>query len=177
VAHVAVLAAFDHEEVGSVSDSGASSPFLGVVLQRLVAARGGTPEDLARALAGSVCCSSDLGHAVHPNYPERHEPGHHPVPNGGPILKVNASQRYATDAHGRAVFAAACEQVAVPWQTFVSNNAIPCGSTIGPITAGRLGIRTVDVGVAALSMHSARELCGADDPEMLTTALHAFLRS
>lgn len=174
---VQVLAAFDHEEVGSVSDTGAGSPILGTVLQRLVGARGGTPDDLARALAGSVCCSSDMGHAVHPNFAEKHEPGHHPVPNDGPILKVNASQRYATDATGRAVFAAACEAAGVPWQSFVSNNAIPCGSTIGPITAGRLGIRTVDVGVAALSMHSARELCGAEDPALLAAALAAFLRT
>jgi len=173
--YIPVLAAFDHEETGSESDTGAQSPLLGNVLERTVYARGGTPEDRARALAGTVCLSSDMGHAVHPNYSERHEPGHHPMPNGGPILKVNVNNRYATDAIGRAVFAAACEKAGVPWQTFVSNNAMPCGTTIGPITAARLGITTVDCGIAALSMHSARELCGAQDPYLLAGAIKAFL--
>ncbi|MFI5529038.1 M18 family aminopeptidase [Kitasatospora sp. NPDC051853] len=172
---IPVLAAFDHEETGSESDTGAQGPLLGNVLERSVYARGGTPEDRARALAGTVCLSSDMGHAVHPNYTERHEPGHQPMPNGGPILKVNVNNRYATDALGRAVFTAACEKAGVPWQTFVSNNSMPCGTTIGPITAARLGITTVDCGIAALSMHSARELCGADDPYLLAAALKAFL--
>ncbi|GAA2139581.1 M18 family aminopeptidase [Kitasatospora kazusensis] len=173
--YIPVLAAFDHEETGSESDTGAQGPLLGNVLERSVYARGGTPEDRARALAGTVCLSSDMGHAVHPNYSERHEPGHHPLPNGGPILKVNVNNRYATDGLGRAVFAAACEKAGVPWQAFVSNNAMPCGTTIGPITAARLGITTVDCGIAALSMHSARELCGADDPYLLASAIKAFL--
>ncbi|WP_441250983.1 M18 family aminopeptidase [Kitasatospora sp. McL0602] len=173
--YIPVLAAFDHEETGSESDTGAQGPLLGNVLERSVYARGGTPEDRARALAGTVCLSSDMGHAVHPNYSERHEPGHHPMPNGGPILKVNVNNRYATDALGRAVFAAACDKAGVPWQTFVSNNAMPCGTTIGPITAARLGITTVDCGIAALSMHSARELCGAEDPYLLASAIKAFL--
>ncbi|MBV2152680.1 M18 family aminopeptidase [Kitasatospora sp. SUK 42] len=173
--YVPVLAAFDHEETGSESDTGAQSPLLGTVLDRTIHARGGTTEDRARALAGTVCLSSDMGHAVHPNYTERHEPGHHPLPNGGPILKVNVNNRYATDGTGRAVFAAACEKAGVPWQTFVSNNAMPCGTTIGPITAARLGIKTVDCGIAALSMHSARELCGAEDPYLLASAIKAFL--
>ncbi|GAA2249573.1 MULTISPECIES: M18 family aminopeptidase [Kitasatospora] len=173
--YIPVLAAFDHEETGSESDTGAQSPLLGNVLDRSVYARGGSAEDRARALAGTVCLSSDMGHAVHPNYSERHEPGHHPLPNGGPILKVNVNNRYATDAVGRAVFTAACEKAGVPWQTFVSNNAMPCGTTIGPITAARLGITTVDCGIAALSMHSARELCGADDPYLLASAIKAFL--
>ncbi|GAA3188473.1 MULTISPECIES: M18 family aminopeptidase [Streptomyces] len=172
---IPVLAAFDHEENGSQSDTGADGPLLGSVLERSVFARGGAYEDRARAFAGTLCLSSDTGHAVHPNYGERHEPGHHPVPNGGPILKVNVNQRYATDGDGRAVFAAACERAEVPWQSFVSNNAMPCGTTIGPITAARHGITTVDVGVAILSMHSARELCGAEDPYLLANALTAFL--
>lgn len=173
---VPVLAAFDHEETGSQSDNGADGPLLGTVLKRSLRARGGSEEDLARAYAGSVCLSSDTGHAVHPNYPERHEPGHHPLPNGGPILKVNANQRYATDGRGRAVFAAACERAGVPWQYFVSNNEVPCGSTIGPITAARHGIATVDVGTAILSMHSARELCGADDPFLLASCMAGFFQ-
>ncbi|MGW4439422.1 M18 family aminopeptidase [Streptomyces sp. NPDC004596] len=173
--HIPVLAAFDHEENGSQSDTGADGPLLGSVLERSVFARGGSHEDRARAFAGTVCLSSDTGHAVHPNYAERHDPTHHPRVNGGPILKVNVNNRYATDGSGRAVFAAVCERAGVPFQSFVSNNSMPCGTTIGPITAARHGIRTVDIGVAILSMHSARELCGADDPFLLANALVAFL--
>ena len=173
--HIPVLAAFDHEENGSQSDTGADGPLLGSVLERSVFARGGSYEDRARAFAGTVCLSSDTGHAVHPNYAERHDPTHHPRVNGGPILKVNVNNRYATDGSGRAVFTAACERASVPFQSFVSNNSMPCGTTIGPITAARHGIRTVDIGVAILSMHSARELCGADDPFLLANALVAFL--
>ncbi|MCF4139366.1 M18 family aminopeptidase [Streptomyces sp. Tue 6430] len=173
--YIPVLAAFDHEENGSQSDTGADGPLLGTVLERSVFARGGSYEDRARAFAGTVCLSSDTGHAVHPNYAERHDPTHHPRVNGGPILKVNVNNRYATDGSGRAVFAAACEKAGVPFQSFVSNNSMPCGTTIGPITAARHGIRTVDIGVAILSMHSARELSGADDPYLLANALVAFL--
>ncbi|CAL9484281.1 putative M18 family aminopeptidase 2 [Streptomyces sp. enrichment culture] len=173
--YIPVLAAFDHEENGSQSDTGADGPLLGTVLERSVFARGGSYEDRARAFAGTVCLSADTGHAVHPNYAERHDPTHHPRVNGGPILKVNVNNRYATDGSGRAVFAAACEKADVPFQSFVSHNSMPCGTTIGPITAARHGIRTVDIGVAILSMHSARELCGADDPYLLANALVAFL--
>ncbi|WP_326597972.1 M18 family aminopeptidase [Streptomyces sp. NBC_01803] len=175
LAYIPVLAAFDHEENGSQSDTGAQGPLLGTVLKRSVNARGGGYEDRARALAGSFCLSSDTGHAVHPNYAERHDPTHRPMAGAGPILKVNVNQRYATDGTGRAVFATACERAGVPYQTFVSNNAMPCGTTIGPITAARHGIATVDVGVAILSMHSARELCGAADPFLLANAMTAFL--
>ncbi|MGW1894505.1 M18 family aminopeptidase [Streptomyces sp. NPDC002004] len=173
--YIPVFAAFDHEENGSQSDTGADGPLLGSVLERSVFARGGSYEDRARAFAGTVCLSSDTGHAVHPNYAERHDPTHHPRANGGPILKVNVNNRYATDGSGRAVFAAACDKAGVAFQTFVSNNSMPCGTTIGPITAARHGIKTVDIGVAILSMHSARELCGADDPFLLANALVAFL--
>lgn len=174
--YIPVLAAFDHEENGSQSDTGADGPLLGGVLERSVFARGGTYEDKARAFAATVCVSSDVGHAVHPNYAERHDPTHHPRANGGPILKVNANNRYSTDGSGRALWAVACERAGVPFQTFVSNNALPCGTTIGPITAARHGIKTVDIGVAILSMHSARELCGADDPFLLANALVSFLK-
>ncbi|MDT0342258.1 M18 family aminopeptidase [Streptomyces litchfieldiae] len=172
---IPVLAAFDHEENGSTSDTGAQGPLLGSVLKRSVHTRGGGYEERARALAGSFCLSSDTGHSVHPNYPERHDPTHRPLAGEGPILKVNVNQRYATDGTGRAVFAAACERAGVPWQSFVSHNSVPCGTTIGPITAARHGIATVDVGVAILSMHSARELCGAADPYLLANAMTAFL--
>ncbi|GAB2927298.1 MULTISPECIES: M18 family aminopeptidase [Streptomyces] len=173
--YIPVVAAFDHEENGSQSDTGADGPLLGGVLERSVFARGGSYEDRARAFAGTICLSSDTGHAVHPNYAERHDPTHHPRADAGPLLKVNVNNRYATDGSGRAVFAAACEKSGVPFQTFVSNNSMPCGTTIGPITAARHGIQTVDIGVAILSMHSARELCGAKDPYLLANALAAFL--
>ncbi len=173
--HVAVAMLNDHEEVGSSSNTGAAGPFLESVLSRIVAARGGGPEHLARSLVSSSCVSADNAHAVHPNYPERHEPGHRPIVNAGPAIKVNSNQRYATSAETAATFQRACERAGVPWQVFVSRNNMPCGSTIGPITATRLGIATVDVGVPQLSMHSARELCGADDPAHLAAALREFL--
>ncbi|MEV7399237.1 M18 family aminopeptidase [Streptomyces sp. NPDC091267] len=176
-AYIPVLAAFDHEEVGSGSDTGAQSPMLERVLSRSVTARGGTQEDWSRALAGAFCVSADMAHAVHPNYAERHDPDHRPLPNGGPTVKVNVNQRYATDSTGIAVFASACERAGAPWQPFVSNNAMPCGTSIGPLTAARLGVQTVDVGVPGLSMHSARELCGADDPGHLAAILGAFVTS
>lgn len=168
--HTVVFAAFDHEEVGSATVSGAGGPLLESVLTRLAP----DPVDRARALAGSWCLSADAGHAVHPNYPERHDPVNRPIVGGGPLLKINANQRYATDAVGAAEWVRACAQAGVPFQEFVSNNAIPCGSTIGPITATRLGIRTIDVGTPLLSMHSARELCGVDDPGLLSAAIGAF---
>jgi aspartyl aminopeptidase len=173
--HVAVMVLNDHEEVGSSSTSGAGGPFLESTLSRIVAARGGGAEDLARSLATSSCVSADNAHAVHPNYPERHEPGHRPIVNAGPAIKVNSNQRYATSGDTAAGFQRACERAGVPWQVFVSRNNMPCGSTIGPITATRLGIATVDVGVPQLSMHSARELCGAADPGHLAAALGVFL--
>lgn len=173
--HAAVIVFNDHEEVGSASASGAGGPFLDAVLRRLVAARGGSDDDLHRCVAASVCVSADNAHAVHPNYVERHEPNHRPIVNAGPALKINANQRYATSAPTAALFRAACERAGVPSQVFVSANNMPCGSTIGPITATRLGIDTVDVGVPQLSMHSARELCGVDDPGHLAGALEAFL--
>ena len=119
--------------------------------------------------------SSDNAHAVHPNYPERHEPGHRPIVNGGPAIKVNSNQRYATSASTASMFHRACEEAGVPSQVFVSRNNMPCGSTIGPITSTRLGIATVDVGIPQLSMHSARELCGTEDPPYLAAALTHFL--
>jgi aspartyl aminopeptidase len=172
---IAVFAAFDHEEVGSASTSGASGPFLADVLLRISSGLAAGETERLRAFAGSWCLSADAGHAVHPNYADRHDPANRPLPNRGPLLKLNANQRYASDGLGTAEWTRACEQAAAPFQTFVSNNAVPCGSTIGPLTATRLGIRTIDVGLALLSMHSARELCGVDDPAYLTAAAAAFL--
>jgi aspartyl aminopeptidase len=171
---VSMIVLSDHEEVGSASTTGASGPLLEHVLERLVTARGGTRDDLLRALATSMCVSADNAHAVHPNYPERHDPAHRPMVNAGPAIKLNSNQRYATSADTAAAFQRACVTAGVPWQLFVSHNSMPCGSTIGPLTATRLGIATVDVGVPQLSMHSARELCGVHDPPWLATALDAY---
>lgn len=172
---IPVLAAMDHEETGSNSASGAAGPFLETVLDRMIETRGGGRDARARAYASSVMASADMAHAVHPNYPDKHDAGHRPRINGGPVLKVNMNQRYATDGATRAVWARACEEAGVETQIFVARNDLPCGSTIGPITATRIGIATVDIGIAGLSMHSARELAGSDDPWRLTAALAAFL--
>lgn len=174
-AYIPVLAAFDHEEVGSSSRSGAGGPILEDVLTRIGSALGYAGQDQLRAYAASVCLSGDAGHSVHPNYPGHHDPQNRPLLNSGPLLKINAVQRYATDARGAAVWRRACAAAGVRSQDFVSNNAIPCGSTIGPITATRLGITTVDVGIPLLSMHSARELAGVQDARALSLAMQAFL--
>ncbi len=174
LAQVPVLVLFDHEEVGSTSDRGADSALLPSVLERIVLTSGGGRADLLRALAASACCSVDNAHAHHPNYPERHEPGHLIELNKGPALKVNSNARYATDATSAAIFVLACEQAAVPLQRYSHRGDMPCGSTIGPITASRLGVPTVDVGTPQLAMHSARELCGSADPASMTAALKAF---
>ncbi|WP_217181109.1 M18 family aminopeptidase [Streptomyces sp. AC495_CC817] len=171
---LAVLAAFDHEELGSESRSGAAGPFLEDVLERVYADLGADATERRRAFAASWCLSSDVGHSVHPNYAHKHDPVVQPVLGSGPILKINANQRYATDAVGSAAWRGWCEGAGVRTQEFVSNNNVPCGSTIGPITATRLGIRTVDVGIPILSMHSARELAGVSDLFDLSRVAGAF---
>jgi aspartyl aminopeptidase len=172
---VLVAALFDHEEIGSESTTGAAGPFLETTLLRILSSLGiDAIEDRARTFAVSSCVSADMAHSVHPNYADRHEPDHRPIPNQGPVIKVNANQRYATDAATASLFQIACERAGVPVQTFVSRNSQPCGSTIGPITSTRLGIPTVDVGCAMLSMHSARELCGAADADLMRRALRSY---
>ena len=173
---IALMVANDHEEVGSATRSGAAGPFLEDVLVRVHSALGGDEASRRRVLASSLVLSADAGHAAHPNYPERHDPVTRPRLGEGPMLKINAQQRYATDAVGIAAFAAACERAGVPHQHFVSHNAMPCGSTIGPITATRLGMTTIDVGITLLSMHSAREMCATADPLLLQQACVSFLR-
>ncbi len=171
---IAILAAFDHEELGSNSRSGAGGPLLEDILSRVYDALGADASERRRAFSSSWCLSSDVGHSVHPNYVHKHDPVVQPVLGSGPILKLNANQRYATDAVGSAAWRAWCDSADVVTQEFVSNNNVPCGSTIGPITATRLGIRTVDVGIPILSMHSARELAGVSDLHDLTRVAEAF---
>ena len=173
--HLPVLALFDHEEVGSTSDHGAQSELLMTVLERITLAAGGGREDFLRRLPGSMVASGDMAHATHPNYPERHEPAHLIEVNAGPVLKVQPNLRYATDGRTAAAFALACAQAGVPLQRYEHRADLPCGSTIGPMTAARTGIPTVDVGAAQLAMHSARELMGADDVAAYSVALQAFL--
>lgn len=171
---VAALAFFDHEEVGSVSARGAQSGFLRDVLERAVFARGGTRDDVHRAVSLSACASADMAHATHPNYPEKHEPDHPVRMNGGPAIKTNVNQRYASEGESEALFLEACARAGVPCQRYAHRGDLPCGTTIGPLTASVLGMRTVDVGNPMLAMHSARELCGAHDPALMTRALAAF---
>ena len=171
-----VLLANDHEEVGSGSAEGARGSFLDDVLTRILAAGG--PADvqaLPRAVSQSVLVSCDTAHAVHPNYADRHEPEHRPRLGSGPVLKVNANQAYASDATTGAWFAACCADAEVDLQHFVSRGDLPCGSTIGPLTAARVGVPTVDVGAPILSMHSCREQTAAADVAPMVDALQAHL--
>jgi aspartyl aminopeptidase len=172
---VPVLVLFDHEEVGSQSDHGAQSELLLTVLERITLAAGGTREDFLRRLPASMVASGDMAHATHPNYPERHEPGHLIEVNAGPVLKVQPNLRYATDGRTAAAFALACAQAGVNLQRYEHRADLPCGSTIGPMTAANTGIPTVDVGAAQLAMHSAREVMGAADVADYSAALQAFL--
>ncbi|WP_409330347.1 M18 family aminopeptidase [Trujillonella humicola] len=175
-ARTQLLVANDHEEVGSGSMSGARGSFLADVVGRLVAVGDpGDPQALPRALARSRLVSADMAHAVHPTRSDRHEPAHQPRLGGGPVVKVNANQAYATDAAGAAWFAERCAEASVPFQWFVSRADLPCGSTIGPLTATRLGVPTVDVGGPMLAMHSCRELASALDVPLYADALTSCL--
>jgi aspartyl aminopeptidase len=152
------IALFDHEEVGSASISGAGGSFLGEVIERLVG-----PACMPAVIRRSFLVSADMAHAVHPNYPSKHEEAHKPRMGGGVVVKHNANQRYATTNLSCFLFKRCAELAGVPVQEFVVRQDMGCGSTIGPIMSTRLGMRTVDVGVAQLSMHSIREMCAVSD--------------
>jgi len=169
-----VVVLYDHEEVGSESATGAGSPFLETLLRRLLACYPDQSDAFARSIAGSLLVSADMAHAVHPNYPDKHDKQHRPLLGKGPVLKVNVNQRYATDGPTAARFRAACARAGVEPQTFVSRNDIGCGSTIGPISAAGLGLRTVDVGGPMLSMHSCREMAAAADVAPMVRVLTAL---
>lgn len=172
--HNVIVVMNDHEEVGSASTTGAAGPLLESVVTAMCETLGMGAAQRHESMAASFCLSADNAHAVHPNYPERHEPRHSPLINRGPALKLNGNQRYATTARGAALIRAVADEVGLPLQTFVSRNNMPCGSTIGPITATRLGIECIDVGTPQLSMHSAREMCGVNDPPQLVALMRAF---
>ena len=161
----ALVALYDHEEVGSGSTSGASGSFVEDVMTRIteVEGPGAVQGGMQRAVASSFQVSADMAHAIHPNYSDKHEPRHLPKINEGPVIKINAQQRYATDSVGEAIFEALCQRSEIPYQKFVTRTDLACGSTIGPLSASRLGVPTVDVGNPMLSMHSIREQCGSED--------------
>jgi len=169
-----LIVLYDHEEVGSRSAQGAGGTLLSDGLERCVAGwKDGARQGLARAAARSLMISVDMAHAVHPNYADRHEPGHRPLIGKGPVIKVNADQHYASDAETAALFASLCGEVGVCPQHFVARSDLACGSTIGPISAARVGIRTVDVGNPMLAMHSCRELAGSADVAPMIDVLAA----
>jgi aspartyl aminopeptidase len=170
-----VVALYDHEEVGSRTAQGAASPLLADTLERSICAfAGGEPQGLERALSRSTLISVDMAHAVHPNYADRHEPQHRPIIGRGPVIKTNAGQSYASDAQTAGLFCGLCQALGIEPQHFVSRSDLVCGSTIGPITAARVGIRTVDVGNPMLSMHSCREMAGTADVEPMIDVLRSF---
>ncbi|MET0377450.1 MAG: M18 family aminopeptidase [Spongiibacteraceae bacterium] len=163
----------DHEEVGSSSTSGAQGTLMNAVLQRVA----GSHENYVRMIDRSAFISCDNAHGLHPNYTDRHDGNHGPQLNGGPVIKVNANQRYATNSETSALFRHLCQQEDVPVQNFVVRSDMACGSTIGPITATEIGIKTVDIGLPQWGMHSIRELAGSRDCEYLFRVLKRFFHA
>ena len=169
-----VMVCNDHEEVGSASTSGAQGPFLRSVLQRLIRLQSDDVHALDRTICNSNFWSIDNAHGIHPNYSEKHDEQHSPVLNAGPVIKINANQRYASNSQSIALFKSVCKKKNIPFQSFAMRSDMACGSTIGPITATEIGIETVDIGLASFGMHSIRELVGARDTELLAKAITAF---
>jgi aspartyl aminopeptidase len=172
----ALIALFDHEEVGSESGTGAGGRFLEDVLARIAQQQALDAEDQQRALRRSFFISADMAHAWHPNFPQAYEPGHRIRMNGGPVIKHNANQRYSTNAESAARFMAICAQAKVPCQQYAHRSDLGCGSTIGPILAARLGVPAVDIGSPLWAMHSLRESAGCADHAWLIDALTAALQ-
>ncbi|MCX7104681.1 MAG: M18 family aminopeptidase [Methylococcales bacterium] len=170
-----VCAFFDHEEIGSESNKGADGSFLGDVLKRISLVTENNKEDFTRALAKSFMVSADMAHAYQPNFPLAYDPDHKVFVNKGPVIKVNANQRYSTESVSQAMFVDWCEQAGVPYQKYSHRSDLACGSTIGPITSARLGIRSVDVGNPVWAMHSIRESAGVLDHGYMIKVLKQFL--
>lgn len=173
---IQVAALFDNEEVGSTSAQGANSNLIAATLERALIALGCARGDSLAALARSHLISADMAHAIHPNYPEKHEPYHFPLINRGPVIKGNANMRYATNGETAALFRSICGRAGVPAQDFINRADLACGTTIGPHVAAALGVPTVDVGSPMLSMHSIREMCGSEDHGMMIRAFRQFFR-
>ena len=172
-----VMALYDHEEVGSRSAVGASSTVLKDVLSRVALAYPeGQVQAFPRAMASSLLVSADMAHAIHPNYPDKHDDAHAPLLNHGLVIKTNNNQSYATSSSSASAFEQMCNQVGYHAQHFVTRSDMPCGSTIGPITAAELGVRTVDVGAPMLSMHSCREVAGSLDVHLAVQTYQQLLR-
>jgi aspartyl aminopeptidase len=172
-----VLAIFDNEETGSQTKQGAGSPFLSQMLQRIVCKQGGSLEDFYRSVEKAFMVSADNAHAWHPNYSEKYDPTNHPVLGGGPAIKFNAAQKYASDAVSAAVFANICEKAGVPCQRFVNHSDVAGGSTLGNILASSLPLRGVDMGNPILGMHSVRETGSVKDHEYCIAAFSTFYKS
>lgn len=170
-----VCAFFDHEEIGSESHKGADGSFLTDVLARIALATQVDSEDLPRALAKSFMISADMAHAYQPSFPAVYDAEHKVMVNQGPVIKINANQRYSTSSGTEALFADCCEQAGVPYQKYSHRNDLGCGSTIGPVTSSQLGIRSVDVGNPLWAMHSIRESAGVLDHVYIIKALRQFL--
>jgi aspartyl aminopeptidase len=172
-----LIALYDHEECGSRSAVGAAGSVLRDTVSRILEAHADRqPQALGRAMARSLLVSADMAHGVHPNYPDQHEPQHAPQVNRGLVIKSNANQSYATDGATAAAIELCCEEAGFTPQRFVVRSDLPCGSTIGPITAAELGVPTVDVGAPMLSMHSCREMSGTLDVHLAIEAFKAALR-
>jgi aspartyl aminopeptidase len=165
-----MLVCNDHEEVGSATHAGAQGTFLKSVLQRVC----GSSEALGRAMDRSMMISADNAHGMHPNYKEKYDDKHGTVLNHGPVIKVNANQRYATNSETAAIFRHLCISADVPVQNFVMRNDMLCGSTIGPISATEIGVKTIDVGIPQFGMHSIREMAGRYDSFNLYKVLREF---
>lgn len=169
-----VLAIFDNEETGSQTKQGAASPFLASLLQRIATAQSGTTEAFHQAVERAFMVSADNAHAWHPNYSEKYDPTNHPVLGGGPVVKFNAAQKYASDAVSAAVFAEICKKAGVPCQRFVNHSDVAGGSTLGNILASSLPLRGVDMGNAILAMHSCRETGSVNDHTFCVKAFTQF---
>ena len=169
-----VLAIFDNEETGSQTKQGAGSPFLSYMLKRVALAQSGTPEAYYQAVERAFMISADNAHAWHPNYPEKYDPTNHPVLGGGPVIKFNAAQKYASDAMSASVFAGLCHKAGVPCQRFVNHSDVAGGSTLGNILASSIPLRGVDMGNAILAMHSCRETGSTLDHEYCVKAFTQF---
>ena len=172
-----VLAIFDNEETGSQTKQGAASPFLSSMLKRVALTQSGTEEAFYQAVERAFMVSADNAHAWHPNYSEKYDPTNHPLLGGGPVIKFNAAQKYASDAVSAAVFASICEKAGVPYQRFVNHSDIAGGSTLGNILASSIPLRGVDMGNPILAMHSCRETGSVADHRFCISAFTQFFSS